>query len=224
MSEAQKPRNYLEMSLREPLTWNKVAYLIKTYELDKLGRSESQLQAYHDFKSDMASKNIDLTTNLLINTMHWLPSTTDIHMTSADSLKLITYKDPRPFANTEDVYISMNEFPYFIKEKTLHLLIWVKFPMPPDPTSEIGDIDDNTKAVIDKYIRRNFIEILGIPGDKLLWWKNYTVVQSIKTIPHIHVLVNLDGDVNKTLERKTLGLVGTSGAVLTYFDTEDCKL
>lgn len=213
-----------EMSLEKPLTWSQITHLVGTYQLEKLGRSQSQLKSYHDFKKMMAEKGVSLTTNLMINTMHWLPADTDIHLSSEDALKRIKYKDARPFANPEDVYISINEFPYYIKERTIHLLVWVKSPMLPDPQSDIGDIDDAMKETIEKYVMATFVRKLGVPRDHLVWWKNYAKIQSIRTIPHIHILINLEDDVDGLLEKKVKAIIGTPGVMLDYGEMQESKL
>ena len=212
------------MSLEKPLTWSQITHLVKTYQLERLGRSQSQLKSYHDFKEQMAQQGICLTTNLLVNTMHWLPADTDIRLPAEEAVQRVTYKDARLFAAAEDVYISINEFPYYIQERTLHLLVWVRSPMPPDPASDIGDIDSTTKETIERYVMATFVRKAGVPRDHLVWWKNYTKIQSIKAIPHVHVLINLADDVDGELERKARAMIGTAGVVLSYGESQEAKL
>ncbi|KAG0684520.1 hypothetical protein C6P40_002696 [Pichia californica] len=212
------------MLLKDPLTWNEIKKLVEDYDLEKLGRSQTQLISYQNFKKMMMKKNVSLTTNLMINTMHWLPPETDIHLSTEEAVDLIKYKDPRPFANPDDTFISVNKFPYYIKERTLHLLVWVKFPMLPDPNSEIGDIDDKMKQTIENYIQLNFVQKLGIKRDHLIWWKNYASIQSIKSIPHVHVLVNLEDDIDGSVQKNLDTIIGTGGLTLDYLDSTNCKL
>jgi hypothetical protein len=213
-----------EMILEKPFAWKEVQHIVDTYQLEKLGRSESQLQDYHDFKAKLEARNVNIATNLIIHSLHWLPNTTDERLSPQEALKLIKYEDPKPFCNPNDVFITLNDFPYYIKERTLHLLVWVKFPMLPDINSEIGDIDKETKEIIEKYVNLTFVKKLNISRDNLIWWKNYTKIQSIKSIPHIHVLVNLDDDYDGQRERKVLGLLGTAGVMFSYPDPNESKL
>lgn len=212
------------MLLEKPLEWNDIKQLVDNYDLEKLGRSQTQLKSYDDFKKLMKEKNISMTTNLFINTMHWLPKDTDIHLPSTEAVKMIKCKDSRPFADPDDTFISINRFPYYIKEHTLHLLIWVKFPMEPDPNSEIGDIDNHMKQLIEKYINLTFIKKLGIKRDHIIWWKNYAKIQSIKSIPHVHVLINLEDDFDGSIEKRIINVIGTSGVMIDYSDPQNCKL
>lgn len=203
------------MSLDKPLTWDQVAHIVETYTLDQLGRSVKELQRYRAFKQSLDSQNIGLTTNLLQKVLHWIPEDVDVHTPDSEAVKLVKYDDPTPFSNENDVKITLNDFPYYIEGKTLHFLIWIKFPMPPDPNSDIGDIDDSTKALIEQYVQRTFVEKHHINRKNIVWWKNYTIIQSIKSIPHVHVLVNLDDDDNlgsKEAELRTL--IGTAGVML----------
>lgn len=213
-----------EMSLEKPLTWENVVNIVESYHLDRLGRSVDQLQKYHDFKNTLTLKGIDMTTNLLLNTLHWLPENTDPFISGPEAISLIHCLDPRPFCNPKDVTIILNDFPYFIKERTIHLLIWVKFPMLPDPKSDIGDISPETKGIIQKYINLTFYDHLKIPKNDLVWWKNYTLIQSIKTIPHVHVLINLDKDFSGEMEARVRGLIGQSGVMFSYPDVNRCNL
>lgn len=212
------------MILEEPLQWETVKKLVDQYDLEKLGRSAEQLQKYHDFKAQMREKNIDLATHLFISTLKWLPPDADIHMPPSEAVKLIKPEDTRPFCNPHDVCITLNDFPYYIAGRTLHMLVWVKFPMDPDPASPIGDIDDSMKAIIERYIRATFVEHAGVNRDDIIWWKNYAAIQSIKTIPHVHVLVNLDNDTEGVVEKNLRKLIGTPGVMLNYNELMEGKL
>ncbi len=212
------------MSLDKPLTWEQVTHIVDTYELDKLGRSPEELSRYRTFKKSLNAQNIGITTNLLKNVLHWIPPETDIHLSDPDAVNLVKYDDARPFANPNDVKITLNDFPYFIANKTDHFVVWIKFPMPPDPNSEIGDIDEKTKGLIEKYIQLTFVQREGIKREHIIWWKNYTIIQSIKSIPHVHVLVNLDDDVDGSKESNLRKLIGTPGVMFDYAETTNSSL
>lgn len=96
--------------------------------------------------------------------------------------------------------------------------------MLPDPNSEIGDIDDDTKRIIEKYVCKTFVDYVGLSRDQIIWWKNYTKIQSIKAIPHVHVLVNLDDDHDGKLEKKLRSLIGTPGVLFDYHTPDNSKL
>lgn len=209
------------MSLQEPLSWNDVFEIVSSYNLDKLGRSKEQLAKYRAFKKSLDEQNVGITTNLLIKVLKWLPEDTDIHIPDSEAVKMVKYNDPRPFADPRDTCITVNDYPYYISNKTLHLLIWVKFPMLPDPNSEIGDIDDETKQYIEKYINLTFVNYVGLQRKNIIWWKNYTIIQSIKAIPHIHVLINLDDDHSGEIEKKVRGLIKTPGVLFDYHQKPD---
>lgn len=212
------------MSLEHPLSWNDVFEIVKSYHLDKLGRSHEDLEDYRNFKKSLEAQKIGITTNLLIKVLKWLPPDTDMHIPDSESVKLVKYNDPRPFADERDTFITLNDFPYYISNKTLHMLVWIRFPMLPDPNSEIGDIDDDTKRIIEKYVCKTFVDYVGLSRDQIIWWKNYTKIQSIKAIPHVHVLVNLDDDHDGKLEKKLRSLIGTPGVLFDYHTPDNSKL
>lgn len=212
------------MILDKPLSWEELKEIVSRYELAKLGRSAEQLQKYNDFRDQMKEAHIDLATRLFITTLKWLPQDADIHMSAEEAVRLIKPEDTRPFCNPHDVCITLNDFPYSIEGKTLHFLVWVKFPMNPDPESEIGDIDDSMKQIIEKYVDLTFVQRAHVNRENLIWWKNYTLIQSIKSIPHVHVLVNLSNDYDGECESNVRSLLGTPGVMFKYNNTIEGKL
>jgi hypothetical protein len=59
-----------------------------------------------------------------------------------------------------------------------------------------------SRALVQSFIEKTFIDALGPNGEsKVLWFKNWVALQSVRALEHIHVLVrNVDYD---TLERWT---------------------
>lgn len=203
------------MTIRaQPIPWNQLQEIVKSNELDFLGRSKEQETIYYAFKHNLKAKQYDLVTNLLIHSLQWVPNDLDPRTDSQEAMKLIAYKDERPFADAEDVKIIWNDFPYYYAEPVAHVCVWVKFPMPEDPNSSIGDIDTQMKYTIERYIWGTFCDKLGIDRNDLVWWKNYTALQSIRVLPHVHVAVRLNKD--KLKERISDELIGKEGVLLQY--------
>jgi hypothetical protein len=57
-------------------------------------------------------------------------------------------------------------------------------------TSDTGDLTPSSRRLVQEFVRTAFEEKLGVEGaDKVLWFKNWTGLQSIRSLDHIHVLV-----------------------------------
>lgn len=196
----------------EPITWREFHHIVETYRLDALGRSPTQERVYRDFKKQLEAKRWDLVTHLLMQSLHWLPADFDPHTPSEKSVLSVKYTDPRPFANANDTKIIWNDFPYYYAEPVAHVCVWVKFPMEADPHSEIGDISAAMKATVERYVVRTFCEGLGIARSDVIWWKNYTAIQSIRALPHVHVAIRLGA--RNGLKEAVDALIGTPGRLL----------
>lgn len=184
-----------------PITWAELQFVINSNRLDDLGRSVKQTEEYENFKWMLHQKRHDMTTNLLVNSLHWLPSDFDLSTSAKESLKEVVCENPEPFKSPHDITIVYNAFPYYYAENDhiVHLCIWVKFPMDPDTKSPIGDIPKSMKEKIQRYIDLTFGK-LGIKGDDIVWWKNPTALQSIRSLPHIHVAIKTGDDANMRIK------------------------
>ena len=62
----------------------------------------------------------------------------------------------RPFEEDGDALILMNDWPYGIDPRIVHLVVWTKFDLPDDP---------ETEAEVDKFVDRTFSP--GISKDQV---------------------------------------------------------
>lgn len=74
----------------------------------------------------------------------------------------------------------------------VHLVIWLRTPIPVGEGE--GDMTDESKALIQKFVDRTFVarlaeEGFGDPASHVLWFKNWTALQSVRTLEHVHVLL-----------------------------------
>jgi hypothetical protein len=122
---------------------------------------------------------------------------------------LLTPESKALFTSSNDIKIIWNEFPYNFEPGVSHLCVWSKLQIESDPTSPIGDVSDSTRAIIDRYVVKNFIEHLNLDEANLIWFRNFPAIQSVTELSHIHILI-------KDLDQTVLdSLVGTSGLTLT---------
>lgn len=105
-----------------------------------------------------------------------------------------------PFADPSDFKVLLNDWPYATEPGITHIVVWSRTPIPVD--SGKGDLTPESRARIEDLVKRYFIDALGPGGeDKVLWFKNWVALQSVRTVEHFHVMVrDVDDDM---LERWT---------------------
>jgi hypothetical protein len=98
--------------------------------------------------------------------------------------------DPVPFANEADYKIMPNDWPYGMDPGIRHLIVWLKGRLESEPSR--GDMTPKSRQQIQDFIQRTFIDrVEGLPGpaEKVMWFKNWTALQSVPGMEHVHVLV-----------------------------------
>ncbi|EEP81489.1 conserved hypothetical protein [Uncinocarpus reesii 1704] len=133
-----------------------------------------------------------------------------------------------PFADPHDYKILRNDWPYGVTPDINHIVVWVKNPIPVDEQAG-GDLTPESRALIEGFVQRTFVKRLEkeFPDakERVLWFKNWTALQSVRTLEHIHVLlrnvpddivVEWTGESARKLSDPTVGLVTTAES------TTDC--
>lgn len=101
-------------------------------------------------------------------------------------------RDPTPFANPSDYRIQRNDWPYGVfGEGITHLIVWLKTRIATDP--ETGLMISESRALAERFVDQTFVERLKKDdpeaATRVLWFKNWTALQSVRGLEHIHVLV-----------------------------------
>ena len=96
-----------------------------------------------------------------------------------------TYTSSTPFENLSDYQILINDWPYAFTPDLTHIVIWSKTPIATD--DQVGDVTDESRETIEAFVNRTFVERLG--DDRVLWFKNWVSLQSVRALEHIHVVV-----------------------------------
>lgn len=111
-----------------------------------------------------------------------------------------TPSSPAPFADPADYRVLLNDWPYGMEPGITHIVVWTRTPIAVD--DDRGDLLPTSRAQVEDFVRRYFVEALGPGGeDRVLWFKNWVALQSVRALEHVHVLVrDVDGD---QLERWT---------------------
>lgn len=106
---------------------------------------------------------------------------------------------------SKDVIILSNDFPYNFENGVVHVVVWLRTPIPIEPIKQdtsnntSSDVDSALKAttqlthksttLINRFIKVNFIEGLQMAPENAIWFKNWAVLQSIPAMEHFHVLL-----------------------------------
>ena len=102
-----------------------------------------------------------------------------------------------PFADPEDYKILRNDWSYAFESGIRHIVVWLKQRLPVDAE---GALNDEGRRLVMEFVQKEFRQKAGEleEGSKVIWFKNTTNLQSVRSLEHLHVLVrDVDGDVLK---------------------------
>lgn len=99
-----------------------------------------------------------------------------------------------PFDKESDYKVLLNDWPYGLESNITHIVVWTRTFIATD--DDKGDMTPESRALVKAFVKRYFIDSLGEGGeDKVLWFKNWVALQSVRALEHIHVLVrDVDDD------------------------------
>lgn len=125
-----------------------------------------------------------MTNFLLKEKLQWTP----LSSTNSTTGLVFAVKDHKPFADREDYKILRNDWPYGLALGITHIVVWLKTRLPVD--SETGDLTADGSRLVQEFVQTAFEKGLGCEGqDKVMWFKNWTGLQSVRELEHIHLLV-----------------------------------
>ncbi|KAI9813952.1 MAG: hypothetical protein M1832_006037 [Thelocarpon impressellum] len=169
----------------QPHSWEDIRRVVETNDLSVLKREPSDLKEYRTWAAGIKERYGSITSFICKERLHWepLPSTTPDSPTFA-------YNNPIPFADPADYKILRNDWPYGLEPAITHLVVWSKVPIPTEPVH--GDLTDDSRALVKSFIDKTFEQRVAGGGDaaeKVLWFKNWTSLQSVRGLEHVHVMV-----------------------------------
>ncbi|KAI1405858.1 hypothetical protein F4819DRAFT_482308 [Hypoxylon fuscum] len=164
--------------------WEDMKSIIGQNNLSVLKRKPSDLRRYLNWTSNtkMAFGSV---TNYLLECR--LPKTWGSPPFMPAST--ILFDDP------SDYRVLRNDWPYGLTPNLTHIVVWSRTTIPTDP--ETGDMTPESRRSVGKFVKNFFADKLGLDGDdKVLWFKNWVALQSVRTLEHIHVIIR---DVEKDI-------------------------
>lgn len=166
-----------------PFKWEEIKYIVEQNQLELFARSQEETVRYLDFKHRLKKAGVPILDHIIKHELHW----------KEDELK----QEGDFFSDPSTTTVIYNQFPYYFEPQVKHLCAWSKVYVPADPSSPCGDISPETRAKIDDYVYKTFIEPNGLDKENVCWFKNWESLQSVKSISHIHILINdVDGVIN----------------------------
>ncbi|KAI1433124.1 hypothetical protein GGR50DRAFT_538842 [Xylaria sp. CBS 124048] len=160
-----------------PHDWKELKQIIGDNNLSVLKRKPSDLRRYMTWTAETKAKYGSMTNYLLV---HRLPQ--------AWGSPPFTPASSVPFADKLDYCVLINDWPYGLAPDITHIVVWSRTTIDVDP--ETGDMTTEARQTVSNFVKRFFIDKLGHQGDtRVLWFKNWVALQSVRALEHIHVLI-----------------------------------
>ncbi|TPR09176.1 putative diphthamide synthesis family protein [Aspergillus niger] len=121
------------------------------------------------------------------------------------------WEDLKSIIDPSDYKILRNDWPYGLAPGISHIVVWLRTPVA--VKEENGDVTDESRALIEAFVQRTFVDAVvreeGVSEaearDRVLWFKNWAALQSVRSLEHVHVLVR---DVSERLLTEWTGEEG----------------
>ncbi|KAI1191282.1 hypothetical protein F5B17DRAFT_330513 [Nemania serpens] len=157
--------------------WEDLKKIIGENNLSVLKRKPSDLRRYMAWTAETNAQYGSMTNYLLA---HRLPK--------AWGSPPFTPASSVPFHDKSDYSILINDWPYGLTADIAHIVVWSRTIVDTDP--QTGDMTLESREVVSDFVKRVFVDKLGPEGEaKVLWFKNWAALQSVRTLEHIHVMV-----------------------------------
>ncbi|CAF9928508.1 MAG: hypothetical protein HETSPECPRED_006867 [Heterodermia speciosa] len=170
----------------KPLTWDDLREIIARNDLSILKRKPSDLIRYIAWTNSTKAAYGSITNFILQERLHWVP----LPSSSDETGPLFVTESDAPFISSNDYQILPNDWPYGMEPGISHLVVWLKTRLAVE--GEEGQLTAESRALVDGFVKKVFEERLaqhGLSGDRILWFKNWVGLQSVRGVEHVHVLV-----------------------------------
>ena len=118
--------------------------------------------------------------------LQWLPSSDSTELTGP----IFRCASTAPLSKPDDYKILRNDWPYGLATDITHLVVWSKHRLP--TTGPEGDLAENARQRIQDFVQKEFVDRLANENDsdaRVMWFRNWTGLQSVRGLEHFHVLV-----------------------------------
>lgn len=182
--------------------------LIAKNDLSIFRRTPSQLARYIAWSRDIKAQYGSIQTYICQQRLHWQPepATQDQPQQPQSRFAVV---DPTPFGSSHDYRILRNDWPYGFTPDIDHMVVWLKTPLAVNTAD--GSLVPEAWALVQGFVNRVFVKRLArerqqewdgdgkgkeavAAEDRVLWFKNWTALQSVGALEHFHVLVRGAGE------------------------------
>ncbi len=153
-------------------------------QFHRLKRYPSELRRYLLWSSQIKKDYGSIFNFVCRERMHW-PS-------SKDANNPLGVRDEVPFRHPDDYKILRNDWPYAVPSDVTHLVVWMKTPL---ASTEDGNLLEVARAQVQEFVDACFVSPIkdrtGLENtdDMVLWFKNWSALQSVGALEHFHCLV-----------------------------------
>ncbi|KKK12563.1 hypothetical protein ARAM_004561 [Aspergillus rambellii] len=173
--------------------WKELQAIIARNELGILKRKPSDLLRYLQWTKEIKSEYGSIINYICQRRLGWnLPETTTTN--GASGPMSLAFKNPIPFADPADYKTLRNDWPYGLAPGISHLVVWSRTPIA--VKDHTGEITEESRVLIEAFVQRTFVARLAKetdafpnPNSHVLWFKNFTALQSVRGLEHVHVLL-----------------------------------
>jgi hypothetical protein len=127
-----------------------------------------------------------MTNFVLKERLYWQPLPTS----TSETGPLFDTDSDVPFGSAKDFTILYNDWPYGMSPGITHLVIWLKTRVAVE--GKEGYLTAQSRDLIDGFVKRTFVDRVqndARADDKVMWFKNWVGLQSVRGVEHVHVLV-----------------------------------
>ncbi|ESZ92381.1 hypothetical protein SBOR_7236 [Sclerotinia borealis F-4128] len=162
-------------TLFQRLSWPLILQIIHSNRLDLFQRKPSDLRLYLEFCYNVKRQYGSVMRYILDVELQWDDSDKDSW----------SGENENGNENENVLRVRVNDWPYGVDEKIVHLVVWSKCAWEDD--AETGDIRDDVKREIDRWVDRIFGERCG--SENVIWFRNWRSLKSIHAVEHFHVML-----------------------------------
>ncbi|OQV00198.1 hypothetical protein CLAIMM_05730 [Cladophialophora immunda] len=169
-----------------PHTWEELKQVIAEHNLSILKRWPSDLRRYIKWSSQTKATYGSVPNFVMRERLKWTP----LPSSTPETGPRFAVNNPVPFADEADYKILVNDWPYGLAPGIRHIIVWLKTRLESEPTR--GDMTPRSRQQVEDFIQSTFVDrVKDLPGEqeKVMWFKNWTELQSVPGMEHVHVLV-----------------------------------
>jgi hypothetical protein len=165
-----------------PHSWHELHALISAGRLEDLKRWPSALKAYLAWTAHVKQRYGSVTAYLLQQRLNWDP------VENGTGALTFSARNATPFVDPADFSILRNDWGYAFEHGIRHVVVWVKQRLPVD---EAGALSRDGERMVRDFVKNEFRDKVGEKdeGSNVIWFKNTTNLQSVRSLEHVHVLI-----------------------------------